>query len=127
MQEQEQKQLKNSNRWLIVWFILAAVALAIGFTVTYFAPPPFKAWGAATTITVTASLLMLRALTDFMEVRKAESLMPYVVPTFAALSLIMFFAPVDAARIATYALLGILGVVFFYWMIHLVVKQFRKQ
>lgn len=116
---------QKKSLFAVVWIIALGVLFAVAFASASLAPPPYKQWGGAISVAMIASLVLLRALDEIVGIRWAETLMPYVASTFAALSLIMFFAPTDIARVATYALFVLVGLSCLYWLVHRVVSFFK--
>lgn len=113
---------QKKSLFAVTWIIALGVLFAVAFASATLAPPPYKQWGGAISVTMICSLVLMRAMDDIIGIRWAETLMPYVVSTFAALSLIMFFAPMDIGRIATYVLFGIITVACFYWLVYRIVS-----
>jgi hypothetical protein len=125
MGEDNMKDQKKSL-FAATWIIALSVLFAVAFAVATFGPSPYKQWGGAISVTMICSLVLMRAMDEIIGIQRAGTLMPYVASTFAVMTLIMFFAPMDVARVATYALFVIVGLSCLYWLVHRVVSFFKR-
>ena len=99
-------------------FIIALLA-------QFYAPSPYKEWGGVGILTLTASLLVMRAVQVIFGNLSARWI-PYIVITYFVLSLVMVFASGRFQIVAGVVFLSLTGIAAFYWIVAIVIDEAKK-
>ncbi len=99
-----------------VFFGAGCALLCIALILAFYAPAPWKLWGAYGVLVFISSQVVLRAIQTVTSKSCLECL-PYIVATFLAIVPVMLFAPDQYSHIALIVWLALLGVAMFYWAV----------
>jgi hypothetical protein len=109
-----------------VGVIIAAVILGVSMLAQFYAPAPWNKYGGIVVMTLTASLIVARAIQVITANKARLTFLPYVIVTFLVLASMIVFASGLVQLVAGIVFGALVGFAGLYWITALMVHEFNR-
>ncbi len=118
----------HSTKWpqLTTGLFFAVVLPVVCLVIAFLTPSPYKLWGLAGVFISIGTLILFRAIVQFLDINRAKASLPYSISTFFVLVPLSIWATGDIQRVALIVYVTIVGVTLFYSLVWVTVDEFKK-